>query len=79
MSLPKGKTSVKKAVEEIYPRLPRRFSMIGLHATVVKEIRRPYVFMDTVRRKLFLLREEGIIHFSCIDRAKSIYRKDEPL
>ena len=79
MSKPKGKTSVQKAVKEIYPRLPRRFSIIGLHAAVAREIRRPYVFMDTVRRKLFLLREKGAIHFSCIDRAKSIYRKDEPL
>lgn len=73
------KKSVRKAIEEIYPQLPRRFSMISLHTTVAREIRRPYVFMDTVRRKLFELREEGDIHFSCIDRARSIYQKDEPL
>ena len=76
---PKGKTSVKEAVKRIYPILPRRFSMIGLHATVCREICRPYLFLDTTRRKAMELREEGIIDFRCIDRAKSMYEKDEPL
>lgn len=76
---PLGKTSVKKAVEEIYPLLPRRFSIIKLHAMVIREIRRPYLFLDTTRRKLFELREERIIHFRCINRAKSMYEKEERL
>jgi Fe2+ or Zn2+ uptake regulation protein len=72
---PKGKTSVRKAVEEIYPKLPQRFSMISLHVMVAREIKRPYVFMDTVRRKLMELREEGLIQFKNIDKSKSIYHK----
>jgi len=74
---PLGKTSVRKAVEEIYPKLPRRFSMISLHAMVAREINRPYVFMDTVRRKAMELREEGKISFINIDKAKAIYHKTE--
>ena len=72
-----GKISVKKAVEEIYPLLPHRFSMIKLHAMVAMEIRRPYVFLDTVRRKLQELRDEGQVSYECIDRAKSLYRKND--
>ena len=76
---PLGKISVKKAVEEIYHLLPRRFSIIKLHAMVAREICRPYVFTDTVRRKLFELREEGLIKFRNIDKARSIYEKEERL
>ena len=76
---PKGKTSVRLAVKRIYPILPVRFSMIQLHAMVAREICRPYVFMDTVRRKLMQLREEKLITFENIDKAKSIYMKKERL
>jgi len=76
---PKGKQSVRSAVEEIYPRLPQRFSMISLHAMVAREINRPNVFGDTVRRKLFELREEGLISFKNIDKARSLYHKLERL
>ena len=76
---PKGKTSVREAVKRIYPILPVRFSMIQLHAMVAREICRPYVFMDTVRRKLMELREEKLITFENIDKAKSIYMKKERL
>jgi Fe2+ or Zn2+ uptake regulation protein len=79
MSKPKGKISVREAVERIYYGLPLRFSMISLHAMVAREINRPYVFLDTVRRKLFELREEGIINFKNVDKAKSIYHKTERL
>ena len=75
MSKIKGKESVRSAVESIYPQLPHRFSMISLYATVAMRIRRPYVYMDTVRRKLFELREEGKINFLNTDKAKSIYMK----
>ena len=77
MSKPLGKISVRKAVEVTYPQLPHRFSMIKLHAMVAMEIRRPYVFLDTVRRKLQELRDEGQISYECIDRAKSLYRKND--
>ncbi len=73
---PLGKCSVRSAVERIYPELPVRFSMIRLHALVAREIERPYVFMDTVRRKLMELREEGLIRFENIDKQRSIYLKD---
>lgn len=76
---PKGKTSVRNAVWQIYPTLPRRFSMIQLHAMVAREINRPQVFMDTVRRKLMELREQGSISFENIDKAKAIYQKTERL
>jgi hypothetical protein len=72
---PKGKLSVREAVKRIYPVLPQRFSMIKLHAMVAREICRPYVFMDTVRRKLDELREEGLISFENIDKVRSIYHK----
>lgn len=75
MSKPIGKESVRSAVESIYPQLPHRFSMVGLHAMVMMRIRRPYLFMDSCRRKLFELREEGKISFRNIDKAKSIYIK----
>jgi len=42
---------------------------------VCREICRPYIFLDTVRRKLQELRDEGIISYECIDRQKSLYRK----
>jgi len=74
---PKGKTSVRAAVINIYPQLKRRFSMIALHAMVARETNRPYVFMDTVRRKLQELRDEGQVNYDCIDRQKSLYRKND--
>lgn len=76
---PIGKESVRSAVQRIYPELPLRFSMIKLHTMVAREINRPYVFMDTVRRKLMELREEKIIFFECESKAKSIYHKLERL
>lgn len=76
---PKGKISVRKAVQRLYPELPQKFSMISLHAMVAREINRPYVFMDTVRRKLMELREEGLISFENTDKARSIYHKTERL
>jgi hypothetical protein len=79
MSKPKGKQSVRSAVQRLYPEMPLRFSMISLHAMVAREINRPYVFMDTIRRKLFELREEGLIKFENVDKAKSIYHKLERL
>lgn len=75
----KGKLSVQKAVGDLYPELPQRFSMISFHAMVAREICRPQVYMDTVRRKLDLLRETGAINFECIDRERSIYHKLESL
>jgi len=77
MSRPKGKISVRAAVEKIYLTLPRRFSMMRLHAEVIREIRRPYLFLDTTRRKLMELREEKIIHFHNVDKAKSLYERDD--
>lgn len=75
----KGKESVRKAVERIYPELPQRFSMISLHAMVARDICRPMVNTDTIRRKLFELREEGSISFKNIDKARAIYHKEERL
>ena len=72
-----GKISVKKAVEEIYPQLPREFSIVHLHRLVCKRIERPYLFLDTTRRKLQELRDEGQVSYECIDRAKSLYRKND--
>ena len=77
MSKPKGKISVRAAVEIVYPTLQKRFSLIKLHAMVAREICRPYVFLDTCRRKLFELREEGIIRFHNIDKARSLYERDD--
>jgi len=77
MRRPKGKISVRKAVERIYPELPRRFSLAGLHALVVRETYRPYLHMDTTRRKAFELRKEGIIRFHNVDKARSLYEKDD--
>ena len=77
MSKPKGKISVRKAVEIIYPELPRRFSLAGLHAMVVRETCRPCLHMDTTRRKAMELREEGIIRFHNVDKARSLYERDD--
>jgi len=74
---PLGKYSVREAVEIVFPRLPKKFSMIKLHFLVAKKINRPFVFMDTVRRKLFELRQEGLIDFENIDKARSLYQKKE--
>ena len=76
---PKGKISVRLAVQRIYPELPRRFSMISLYAMVAREICRPQVFLDSIRRKLFELREEGLISFENIDKQRAIYMKKERL
>jgi hypothetical protein len=72
---PIGKESVRSAVESIYPELPHRFSMMKLHAMVMRRIARPYLYLDTTRRKLMELREEGLISFENIDKARSIYHK----
>jgi len=77
MGKQKGKISIRAAVEIIYPTLPRRFSLIKLHAMVAREICRPYVFLDSCRRKLFELREEGIIRFHNVDKARSLYERDD--
>ena len=76
---PKGKISVRLAVQRIYPELSRRFSMISLYVMVAREICRPQVFMDTVRRKLMELREERLISFENIDKQRAIYMKKERL
>jgi uncharacterized protein (DUF302 family) len=76
---PLGKTSVRQAVLDLYPTLPRKFSMISLHCMVAHEIKRPYVFMDTIRRKAMELREEGIIHFENIDKKRALYQKTDRL
>jgi hypothetical protein len=77
MSKPVGKYSVREAVQRIYPILPLRFSLIKLHAMVAREICRPQVFCDTVRRKLDELREEGLISFENVDKKRSIYHKTD--
>ena len=74
-SKPKGKIAVRKAVERIYPELPTTFSLMGLHATVMRETKRPYLYLDSTRRKLFELREEGLINFKNISKPKSKYQK----
>jgi hypothetical protein len=79
MSKPKGKQSVRSAVEKLYPELPQRFSLMKLHSMVCREISRPYLYLDMTRRKAMELREEGIISFKNIDKAKSIYHKLERL
>jgi hypothetical protein len=72
---PKGKQSVRSAVEELlvemYP--GHRFSTLGLTATVARVINRPQVFPDTVLRKCRELRSEGKVKFKSVDKAKSIY------
>jgi len=73
----KGKISVRKAVEVVYPQLQKRFSLAGLHALVVRETCRPYLHMDTTRRKAMELREEGVIHFHNVDKARSLYERDD--
>jgi hypothetical protein len=75
MAHPKGKESVRVAAEKVYHRLPLRFTLSRLHTEVVIEVQRPYLYMDTSRRKLMELREEGIINFICVDKAKSLYQK----
>ena len=74
---PKGKQSVRSAVEEIYNTMPRhhRFSTIGITTTVARMICRPQVFPDTVLRKLRELRTEGKADFVSISKSKSIYEK----
>jgi hypothetical protein len=79
MNKPVGKESVRSAVQRIYPELPLTFSMMKLHAMVCREIRRPYLYLDTTRRKLFELREEKEVFFENIDKAKSLYHKLERL
>jgi hypothetical protein len=74
-----GKISIEKAVQRLYTELPQKFSLISLHAMVAREINRPYVYLDTCRRKLFLLREQGKIHFECVSKSKSQYEKREKL
>lgn len=76
---PKGKISVRLAVQKVYPSLPRQFSLMRLHAEVIKEVRRPYLYLDTTRRKVMELREEGLISFKNTDKAKSLYEKTDRL
>lgn len=75
MSKPIGKESVRSAVERLYPELPLTFSLMRLHAEVVREVHRPYLYLDTSRRKLFELREEGLINFKNVSKSKSLYQK----
>jgi len=74
---PKGKLSVRKAVSDVYPDLPEVFSMMKLHSMVCRETCRPYLFLDTTRRKVMELREEGLISFKNIDKERSIYQKTD--
>jgi hypothetical protein len=76
MSKTLGKTSVRSAVAKLYPGLPFTFSLMRLHAEVVREIQRPYLYLDSSRRKLFELREEGIVNFKCVSKRKSLYQKN---
>jgi hypothetical protein len=74
---PKGKQSVRSAVESVLGSMPKfqKFSTLGLTATVARMICRPSVFPDTVLRKCRELRDEGKIDFICIDKGKSLYKK----
>ena len=72
---PKGKMSVRAAVEEIFPVLPQRFTTIFLHYMVSRRIGRPQVFHDTILRKCRELRSEGKINFKNVDKLRSIYIK----
>ena len=73
---PKGKQSVRSAVEELLVKMypGHRFSTLGLTATVARMINRPQVFADSCLRKARELRSEGIVKFKCVDKAKSIYQ-----
>jgi hypothetical protein len=51
--------------------------LMRLHAEVVREIQRPYLYLDSSRRKLFELREEGLVKFKCISKSKSLYQKEK--
>jgi hypothetical protein len=73
---PKGKQSVRSAVEELYPIMPVRFSTLHFHTLVSRKIGRPEVFHDTILRKMRELKEEGKINFKNIDKARSIYMKE---
>ena len=75
MSAPKGKQSVRSAVEEIYPILPMRFYAIHLSKLVGRKIGRPEVYPDTVLRKCRELKEEGKINFKCVNKLNSQYLK----
>ena len=77
MGVIKGKQSVISAVETVFNSMPKykRFSTIGLTATVARMICRPQVFPDTCLRKLRLLRTEKKANYICIDREKSLYEK----
>lgn len=74
---PKGKSSVKQAVKEAYPDLGFVFTLRQLHEAVKRITGRPYVYMDSSRRKLFELREEKEIFFKCISKSRSFYQKQE--
>jgi hypothetical protein len=77
MSKPKGKQSVRSAVEEVFNSMPKyhKFSTLGLTAIVARMICRPSVFPDTILRKARELRDEGKVEFTCIDKGKSLYKK----
>jgi hypothetical protein len=72
----KGKQSIRSAVTKLYPSLPFTFSLMRLHTEVIREVQRPYLYLDTSRRKLMELREEGLVKFKCISKRKSLYQKE---
>jgi hypothetical protein len=72
---PKGKISVRKAVEELFPIMPEHFMGLHLHKLVMRRIGRPELYSETTFRKLRELKEDKVINFRNIDRAKSQYEK----
>jgi hypothetical protein len=72
---PKGKQSVRSAVEDIYPIMPVRFKAVQFCKVVAKRIGRPDTYEDTILRKMRELKQEGKINFKNIDKLRSIYLK----
>jgi len=72
------KTTVKKQTLNAYLAIPSTTFYMWELIAVTKQMlpsRYRYTFDDTIRRKLYVLKQEGMINFACIDKRKSFYKK----
>lgn len=72
---PKGKESVRSAVEYLFSVMPEHFKGVQLHKLVSLRIGRPELYSETTFRKMRELKEDGIINFENISKADSLYKK----
>ena len=67
--------TVRKAVQQAYDQMPKRFSSLSICMTA-RSILNKMTMDGTILRRLRELREDGLASYKVVNSAKGIYEKD---